>query len=275
MSARLPLESLPALPDPEAAPGSLHARRRRAALGFVLAWILVWTGLLAAGLIAGLGHPAGSAATPVLLSGSVIGQPVALELLDAVALACSLAFGIALMTWPLRTEKERHRLVRAGDLTREVPWRGILLALAVLGLLLLVAQSGVVGWLQHRLPALLPESRSPLLLTLVLVTVTIFATEVLNNTTVSTVMFPVTAVSAPALGADPLLAMLGVSLASTCAFMTPVATPVNALALASLRDISLRRFLWCGLWVNVVAALWITLGITWVVPPVLHLFGAP
>lgn len=273
MAARLPREGLPALPDPQAAAVTLAARRRHLALRFVLAWIAGWTALLGAGLLAGLGKPAGAPATPVLLSGTLLGQPVALELLDAVALGASLAFVALLLGWPVGDGAGRQRLLPLSDLHREVPWRGLLVAAVVLAALVLVAQSGAVGWLRNHVPALLPEVRSPFLVSLILVTVTIFATEVLNNTTVSTVMFPVAAVTAPALGADPLMAMLGVSLASTCAFMTPVATPVNALALASLRGVSLGRFLWCGLWVNLVAAASISIFVTWVVPPVLGLFG--
>jgi sodium-dependent dicarboxylate transporter 2/3/5 len=106
----------------------------------------------------------------------------------------------------------------------------------------------------------------------VVVLVTIFATEVLNNTTVSTVLFPLSVAIARRAAIDPLLLMLAVSLASTCAFMTPVATPVNALAFGGVGKVSLRTFVKNGAVVNVLAALWITVWITWLIPPVLGLF---
>ena len=52
--------------------------------------------------------------------------------------------------------------------------------------------------------------------------------------------------------------MLGVSLASTCAFMTPVATPVNALAFGGLQGESLWRWVSTGAVMNAVAATAIT-----------------
>jgi sodium-dependent dicarboxylate transporter 2/3/5 len=234
-----------------------------------------WGALLAAGLLLGLGRPAGTPATPVLASGSLLGQTLTLELLDALALTFSLGFSAALFAWPVVTPSGRERLLGLADLTRDVPWGGLAAATGVLLLLLLLARSGAATWLQATLSGLLPDAHSPFLFLLVLVIVTTFATEVMNNTTVSTVLFPIAAAGAPAMGADPLVAMLGVSLASTCAFMTPVATPVNALALASLRGLSLRRILLSGLVTNVMTGLWIALCLTYAVPPVLRLFGGP
>ncbi len=68
--------------------------------------------------------------------------------------------------------------------------KGVMLGLGVLVLLVLVAKSGAVQWLKDGLPHLLPADAGLFPVALVLVLVTIFATEVLNNTTVSTVLFP-------------------------------------------------------------------------------------
>ena len=122
------------------------------------------------------------------------------------------------------------------------------------------------------LPHLIPSGVGPFLMALVLVLVTIFSTEVLNNTTVSTVMFPLTAALAVQVGADPLLLMLGVSLASTCAFMTPVATPVNALAFGGVGGVSFGKFVKNGLVLNLLSAAWIAVWLTWIIPHALALF---
>jgi sodium-dependent dicarboxylate transporter 2/3/5 len=66
--------------------------------------------------------------------------------------------------------------------------------------------------------------------------------------------------------------MLAVSLASTSAFMTPVATPVNALAFAGIGGVSLRAFIKNGALTNLLAALWITAWVRWLIPPVLGWF---
>ena len=231
---------LPPRDEPLATQGNLPdegSARRRLALRFLWLWGLGWTGLLAAGLLFGIGRPAGAAATPALASGTCSARRSPCRPWTSWSSGSSVAFAAALLAWPVSTAGGRGRLLTLGDLTRELPWRGLLVAAAVLVLLVLLARAGAASWLQSQVPRLPPDQRSPLLVTLVLVTVTIFATELLNNTTVSTVLFPLAATAAPALGADPLVVMLGVSLASTCAFMTPVATPVNALALASLQGI--------------------------------------
>lgn len=273
MTHRLPPPLAPEAAQGETLPGGRDARRHLA-LRFLGIWGLGWAALLATGLA--LGRPSGASATPILAAGTLLGQALTLQVLDAVVLALSIGFGAALLAWPVHTtEGRRGRLLTPRDLVRELPWRGLLIAAAVLGLLVLLAQAGAAAWLQEQVPRLLPAGGSPLWVTLVLVNVTIFATEVLNNTTVSTVLFPIAAAAAPAMGATPLTLMLGVSLASTCAFMTPVATPVNALALASLKGLSLRRFVLTGLVTNLVAGLWISLWLVWAVPTVLRLFGGP
>ena len=144
----------------------------------------------------------------------------------------------------------------------------------MLGLLVGVAKSGAVKWLTSALPHVLPTDAGLFPVVFVLVLVTIFATEVLNNTTVSTVLFPLSAAIGGTVGVDPLLLMLGVSLASTCAFMTPVATPVNALAFGGIGGVSLGRFVKNGLLMNLMSALWIAVWLTWLIPPVLGWFGA-
>lgn len=259
-------------PAPEPASGPARPPLFASARRWALLWFGAWTALLAVGVALGLHGPPGAPPTPAVLSGSLGGRRYAMDVLDLVALGFTVAFTAVVLIRRVRTAEGRLRLLPARDLVRELPVKGVAVAVAVVLLLVAVAHSGAVDWLRQTVPALLPRADSPFVTGLVLVLVTILATELLSNTTVSTVLFPLGAVAAPSFGADPLMVMLGVSLASTCAFMSPVATPVNALALSSLGHLSWRRFVWTGLWANLVAALWIALWITWIIPPVLDLF---
>lgn len=83
----------------------------------------------------------------------------------------------------------------------------------------------------------------------------IFLTEVLSNTVVSVAFFAVAYHAALTHGADPLPIMIAVSCASTCAFMTPIATPCNALAYGEMRGVSLRGMLGLGLVLNLLCGL--------------------
>jgi sodium-dependent dicarboxylate transporter 2/3/5 len=53
--------------------------------------------------------------------------------------------------------------------------------------------------------------------------------------------------------------MLAVSVSSTAAFMSPIASPVNAVAFASIKGVSLRRMILKGFVLNIVSSLWITI----------------
>ncbi len=253
-------------------PGWDRRRPPRSPLfGAALLWAALWgAGWVVALTVALLGAGGRTTASPTWR----LVDRFDVTTLDLVALAGSVVFGLLLFGRRITIDGDRSPLLELGDLWRDVPLRGVVLGLGVLALLLLVANSGAVGWLSDGLPHLLPAEAGLFPVALVLVTVTIFATEVLNNTTVSTVLFPLSAAVAGSVGVDPLLLMLGVSLASTCAFMTPVATPVNALAFGGIKGVSLGKFMKNGLIMNLVSAVWIAVWITWLIPPILAWFGA-
>jgi solute carrier family 13 (sodium-dependent dicarboxylate transporter), member 2/3/5 len=235
------------------------------ALRWSMLWLAYWVGALVLVAATGVG------AAP-LWRAVVWGQELGVTAADLVGGGFTLLLIPALFLLPQRVGTERRPLMRPRDLLREVPVKGLIMGAAVLVILVIVARSGVVGYLERGVEAVLPEEVGALATVFVVVLITIFATEVLNNTTVSTVLFPLSVAIARRAAVDPLLLMLAVSLASTCAFMTPVATPVNALAFGGVGQVSLRTFVKNGLLTNVLAALWITLWIRWLIPHVLLLF---
>src|SRR5690606_17330288 len=60
-----------------------------------------------------------------------------------------------------------------------------------------------------------------------------FLSELTSNTATAAVLIPVFAAAALGMGWDPLLVLVPVALAASCAFMLPVATPPNAIAYGS------------------------------------------
>ena len=94
----------------------------------------------------------------------------------------------------------------------------------------------------------------------------IFLTELLSNTVVSTAFFSIAFFAAPIHDMAPLILMIAVSIASTCAFMTPIATPCNALAFGEMKSTSLGKMLVLGLPLNIIGALLITLWLQFVIP---------
>lgn len=157
-------------------------------------------------------------------------------------------------------------LLSPGDLLKGVPRRGLVF------ILLLVVLFAVVHWLGLDEKAvvlageMLKGEMSPLLLFFLTVLSVIFLTEMLSNTAVVAAFFTIAYYAASGHSMNPLYLMMGVSLASTCAFMTPIATPTNALAYGEMRGVSLRAMVALGFVLNVAGAVILTGWLSWVLP---------
>lgn len=120
---------------------------------------------------------------------------------------------------------------------------------------------------------LLTGNSSPLILLLFMGVITIFATELMSNTLIQFAMF-LTLFKITSIGPEiSWQAMLLVSLCSTCAFMSPVATPSNGLGFGSIKKISLGYMLLAGFVMNIYTLLTITFWVYYVVPWVLGFFA--
>ncbi|MCM0756533.1 SLC13 family permease [Desulfovibrio aminophilus] len=153
------------------------------------------------------------------------------------------------------------RSLPAGIPARGLLWLGALVLAMILGNALGLDRD-MAGFFQRAAAA----AGSQFLLTLTFALAAIFLTEVLSNTVVAVAFFPVAFFTAQSLGLDPLPLMITISVAATCAFMTPVATIPNALAYGALPGTSLRRMLGVGLVMNTLCALAMTAWLCLVIP---------
>ena len=157
-------------------------------------------------------------------------------------------------------------LLTGGMLLKSVPRRGFIFILALAVLV------GVVHWtgLDHKTVALagklLKGDMDPRLLFLLTITAVITLTEFLSNTAVVTAFFAIAYYAAKGHGMDPLPLMIAVGVASTCAFMTPIATTSNALAFGEMKGASLKIMLGLGLALNFLGALLMTGWLGWILP---------
>jgi sodium-dependent dicarboxylate transporter 2/3/5 len=85
----------------------------------------------------------------------------------------------------------------------------------------------------------------------------IFLTELTSNTATAAMGMPVMAALAPVLGVDALVLMGAAALASSLAFMLPVATPPNAMVFGT-GAVSARDMMRAGVWLNLMGVLAIT-----------------
>ncbi len=111
-------------------------------------------------------------------------------------------------------------------------------------------------WMGGQLALLIDGWPIPLVVLAAVLFVT-FLTEVTSNTATATVLLPVIGGLATAMGEPVLLLMVPATLAASCAFMLPVATPPNAIVYAS-GLVRLPEMARAGLWINVGSAVVIT-----------------
>lgn len=128
---------------------------------------------------------------------------------------------------------ERRPLVTWAEAHAGVPWGVLLLFGGGFALAGGVQASGLDAWLADRLHGLAGLPLPVLVLALTLVGM--FVTEFMSNTAAATLLMPILAALARALDVPPYLLMTPAIVACSCAFMLPVATPPNAIAIGTGR----------------------------------------
>ena len=105
-------------------------------------------------------------------------------------------------------------------------------------------------------------------LVVALTSLVIFLTELTSNVATTATLLPVVAALAIELGIDPLILVVPVTIAASCAFMLPVATPPNAVVFSS-GQIEIKQMMRAGFWLNLVSIVLVSTVATWLVPNVL------
>ena len=91
--------------------------------------------------------------------------------------------------------------------------------------------SGLATWIAEKMIQL--NGFSIFIILLVVITVVNFLTEITSNLATIAMLLPILAPTAIILDVHPYLLMVAATLAASCAFMLPVATPPNAVVFAS------------------------------------------
>jgi sodium-dependent dicarboxylate transporter 2/3/5 len=171
---------------------------------------------------------------------------------------------VALFICPSGSKDENNdSLLEWGD-TSKMAW-GILLLFG--GGICLAGALEKAGLMQQLGQWLAQFSGNGFILVLVVVTVSLFISEVMSNVAQVIVFAPVVSSLADAIGMNPLLLGIPMTLAASCAGMMPMGTPPNAIVFAS-GHIKLRQMTKAGFVMNIVAVILITL-FCWFLLPLL------
>ncbi len=149
-----------------------------------------------------------------------------------------------------------------------VPWGILILFGGGLSLAAAVEAGGVAEFLGSQ--ALHLAGVPPLLLVVLVTAAVIFLTELTSNTATAATLIPLLAGLAPGLGLAPEYLIFPATLAASCAFMMPVATPPNAIVFAS-GHVTIQQMCKAGLWLNLLGIVLVTALMYLVLVPLLGL----
>ena len=146
---------------------------------------------------------------------------------------------------------------------RKLPWDIVLLLGGGFALAYGMQYSGLSGWIGGQLEFL---ADVPLVLMMLgIACIIIFLTEITSNTATTQVMLPILAAASLANELDTTSILLVATLAASCAFMLPVATPPNAIVFGTDR-VPMQSMIKAGIRLNLIMILIIT-GIVYILRP--------
>jgi sodium-dependent dicarboxylate transporter 2/3/5 len=173
-----------------------------------------------------------------------------------------IAIGAALLLFVIPLPRSRFGVALNWESAKQVPWGILLLFGGGLALAAGFAESGLTEWIGGRLLGL--QGAPTLVIYLATAALFIFLTELTSNTATAALGMPLIAGAAVGLGVDPLPLMAVAAMASSMAFMLPVATPPNAIVFGSGR-LQVSDMMRAGWWLNVLAIFVITFAVAmWV-----------
>ncbi|RZS93303.1 SLC13 family permease [Aquimarina brevivitae] len=144
-----------------------------------------------------------------------------------------------------------------------IPWGILLLFGGGLALAEGFKTSGLAAWIGDQL--VIFKSLPMLLMLLGIVAVVNFLTEITSNVATAAMLMPVLAALAFSIDIHPYFLMIGATIAASCAFMLPVATPPNAVVFGS-GLLSIKQMVRAGLWMNIISILIATVMVYYLLP---------
>lgn len=169
----------------------------------------------------------------------------------------TVAVGMAALLFfiPARTESGDRTALLDEKVFMELPWSVVLLFGGGFALAYGFSESGLSAYLALQLQGL---KSVPLALIIASVTLGMsFLTELTSNTATTQLVMPILLSTAKVIEVSPIWLMLPTTLAASCAFMFPVATPPNAIVFGS-RKVKVLEMVKIGFSLNLIAVLLIS-----------------
>ena len=168
----------------------------------------------------------------ILMALAWIFRPLLIKVPGLGALDDSLiAIAGAILVFLVPSGRKEDPLLLRWKYAEQLPWGVLLLFGGGLTLAGAVSRTGLAEWLGSSLHAV---GTMPLVLIVIMAAaLIIFLTELTSNIATTATFLPVVGAIAIEAGYDPIVLAVPVTLAASCAFMLPVATPPNAIVFGS------------------------------------------
>lgn len=161
-----------------------------------------------------------------------------------------IAIGGAILLFFIPSGRAVNERLMNWSVAKTLPWGVLLIFGAGLAIANGFAGTDLTVWIGQQLSgaSILP----PFLFILLVIASINFLTEITSNTATASMMLPVLIALGNVLQLDVIGLLVGATLACSCAFMLPVATPPNAIVFSS-GQVSLKDMMRTGFWLNILS----------------------
>lgn len=174
---------------------------------------------------------------------------------------------LALFICPASVAENKSASILEWEDTSKMAWGILLLFGGGISLATALENAGLMQQLGEWLSQF---AGNQFLLLVVVVTVTMFMSEVMSNVAQVIVFAPVVSSMSDAIGMNPLMLGIAMTLAASCASMLPMGTPPNAIVFAS-GHIRLSHMVKAGFVINVISIILISLFCWFLLPMLLNI----
>ena len=168
----------------------------------------------------------------------------------------------AIVLFILPSSKKQKKLLVWKD-TLKLPWGILLLFGGGMALASGFDSSGLAVWIGSKMTSL--ETVPLLLLLFILIASVNFLTEITSNLATTAMLLPILVSLAAAIGVHPYFLLVGATVAASCAFMLPVATPPNAVVFGS-GYLKIEDMVKKGIWMNIISIIILTFIVYYILP---------
>ena len=167
----------------------------------------------------------------------------------------SIAMAGAILLFIIPSGDKEDPLILRWEHLSSLPWSILILFGGGLSLATAVSNSGLAEWIGSNLSSV---GSLPLpLLVMSIAMMIIFLTELTSNIATTATFLPVIGAIAIEMGINPIILAAPVTLAASCAFMLPVATPPNAIVFGS-GLLRIPRMIRAGIALNIIGIIIVT-----------------